>query len=85
MPFAYRRAAGKPGRWIASAQPHKLVTTATFDVDTAWRTPQFWLLWGVLCMNVTAGIGVLSQASPMIQEISRAVFRPRRQRASSDS
>jgi MFS family permease len=35
----------------------------------AWRTPQFWLLWGVLCMNVTAGIGVLGQASPMIQEI----------------
>jgi MFS family permease len=35
----------------------------------AWRTPQFWLLWVVLCMNVTAGIGVLSQASPMIQEI----------------
>jgi hypothetical protein len=38
-------------------------------VDSAWVTPQFWLLWGVLCMNVTAGIGVLSQASPMIQEI----------------
>jgi hypothetical protein len=35
----------------------------------AWRTPQFWLLWVVLCMNVTAGIGVLGQASPMIQEI----------------
>ena len=34
-----------------------------------WRTPQFWLLWGVLCMNVTAGIGMLGQASPMIQEI----------------
>ena len=59
----------KPERWIAPAQPHKLVTTANVDVDTAWRTPQFWLLWGVLCMNVTAGIGVLSQASPMIQEI----------------
>jgi MFS family permease len=38
-------------------------------VDKAWRTPQFWLLWGVLCMNVTAGIGVLGQASPMIQEM----------------
>lgn len=35
----------------------------------AIKTPQFWLLWGVLCLNVTAGIGVLGQASPMIQEM----------------
>jgi MFS family permease len=33
------------------------------------RTPQFWLLWIMLCANVTAGIGILEQASPMIQEI----------------
>jgi MFS family permease len=59
----------KPANWIPSVQPHELVTTANVHVDVAWRTPQFWLLWGVLCMNVTAGIGVLSQASPMIQEI----------------
>ena len=45
------------------------MTTANVAVDVAWKTPQFWLLWGVLCMNVTAGIGVLSQASPMIQEM----------------
>ena len=38
-------------------------------VDVAWRTPQFWLLWAVLCLNVSAGIGVLGMASPMIQEI----------------
>jgi MFS family permease len=59
----------KPAGWTAPAQPKKLVTTANVAVDMAWRTPQFWLLWVVLCMNVTAGIGVLSQASPMIQEI----------------
>jgi hypothetical protein len=46
-----------------------MVTKADVLVEVAWRTPQFWLLWGVLCMNVTAGIGVLGQASPMIQEI----------------
>ena len=45
------------------------MTEAHVAVDVAWGTPQFWLLWGVLCMNVTAGIGVLGQASPMIQEI----------------
>ena len=38
-------------------------------VDCAWRTPQFWMLWVVLCFNVTAGIGILEQASPMIQEM----------------
>jgi len=38
-------------------------------VDRAWRTPQFWLLWAVLCCNVTAGIGILEQASPMVQEV----------------
>jgi MFS family permease len=38
-------------------------------VNEAIRTPQFWLLWTVLCLNVTAGIGVLGQASPMIQEM----------------
>jgi len=59
----------KPSGWIAPAQPKQLVTSANVAVDAAWRTPQFWLLWGVLCMNVTAGIGVLGQASPMIQEI----------------
>src|SRR3984893_8074828 len=59
----------KPAGWIAPIQPKQLVTTAHVAVDTTWRTPQFWLLWVVLCMNVTAGIGVLGQASPMIQEI----------------
>ena len=59
----------KPAGWTAPAKPKQLVTTANVAVDMAWRTPQFWLLWVVLCMNVTAGIGVLGQASPMIQEI----------------
>jgi MFS family permease len=59
----------KPENWSPPGQPKKLVTSANVLVNVAWRTPQFWLLWGVLCMNVTAGIGVLSQASPMIQEM----------------
>jgi MFS family permease len=59
----------KPDGWSAAAQPKRLVTAANVAVEAAWRTPQFWLLWVVLCMNVTAGIGVLGVASPMIQEI----------------
>jgi MFS family permease len=59
----------KPAGWSPPSTAKPLMTNADVAVDTAWRTPQFWLLWGVLCMNVTAGIGVLGQASPMIQEI----------------
>jgi len=59
----------KPEGYVPPAQPKKLVTTANVEVGHAWRTTQFWLLWMVLCMNVTAGIGVLEQASPMIQEM----------------
>ena len=59
----------KPAGWVAPAKPESLVTRANVAVNVAWKTPQFWLLWVVLCMNVTAGIGVLGQASPMIQEI----------------
>jgi MFS family permease len=59
----------KPVGWVEAVQPKALVTTAQVAAKVAWHTPQFWLLWGVLCMNVTAGIGVLGVASPMIQEI----------------
>lgn len=48
-----------------------MVTAHSVDVNAAFSTPQFWLLWIVLCMNVTAGIGILEQASPMIQELFR--------------
>jgi MFS family permease len=47
---------------------------ADVHVDEAIRTRQFWLLWLVLCLNVTAGIGVLGQASPMIQEMFPGVI-----------
>jgi MFS family permease len=45
-----------------------LETTANVSASSAIRTPQFWMLWTVLFCNVTAGIGVLEQASPMIQD-----------------
>jgi len=50
-------------------QRRPFVTTGNVTAYHAIRTPQFWLLWAVLCLNVTAGIGVLGQASPMIQEM----------------
>jgi MFS family permease len=58
-----------PEGYVAPAKAKKLVTTSHVHVDEALRTPQFYLLWGVLCLNVTAGIGVLGQASAMSQEM----------------
>ncbi len=58
----------KPAGYEPSARPRPLITKRDVDVDAAMKTPQFWLLWWMLCLNVTAGIGVLGQASPMIQE-----------------
>jgi MFS family permease len=60
----------KPAGWTPPAATGKrMVAQGHVHVARAWRLPQFWLLWGVLCMNVSAGIGVLGMASPMIQEI----------------
>ena len=59
----------KPEGFVASTQPKKLVTSNDVYVYQALKTPQFWLIWIVLCMNVTAGIGVLGQASAMSQEM----------------
>ncbi|WP_148614061.1 OFA family MFS transporter [Nocardioides rubriscoriae] len=55
----------------ASVRSRALVTTASVSARNAIRTPQFWLLWVLLFCNVTAGIGILEQASPMIQDFFR--------------
>jgi MFS family permease len=59
----------KPEGFVPPAEPKKLVTTQNVFVYDALKTPQFWLIWWVLCLNVTAGIGVLGQASAMSQEM----------------
>ena len=60
----------KPLGWSpAAAQSKALITTRHVHLNKAWKTPQFWLIWGVLCLNVSAGIGVIVMASPMLQEI----------------
>ncbi len=59
----------KPAGYVVPVQPKKLVTTRDVYVYQALKTPQFWLIWLVLCLNVTAGIGVLGQASAMSQEM----------------
>jgi MFS family permease len=59
----------KPAGWTPPTKQGAMITPHHVHVDQAWRTPQFWLLWGVLCLNVSAGIGVIGMASPMIQEV----------------
>ncbi len=60
----------RPAGWDPARGTQKtLVTDRHVALQVAWRTRQFWLLWAVLCLNVTAGIGILSMASPLLQEV----------------
>lgn len=59
----------KPEGWTPTVKANSMITQASVSVDTAWKTPQFWFLWTVLCMNVSAGIGVLGRAADMCQDM----------------
>ena len=59
----------KPEGYTPPVQASKLITNSDVFVYDSLKTPQFWLIWWILCLNVTAGIGVLGQASAMSQEM----------------
>ena len=61
----------KPAGWTppAADASQAMITRGHVHVNRIWGIPQFWLVWLVLCMNVSAGIGVIGLASPMLQEI----------------
>ena len=61
----------RPDGWTAPAAAARsaMITRGSVALSDAHKTPQFWLIWAVLCLNVSAGIGVLAMASPMLQEI----------------
>ena len=63
-----------PVGYVPKATPQRMITTRNILVGQAVKTPQFYLLWLVLFLNVTAGIGVLSQASLMVQEMFPGKF-----------
>jgi len=70
--FTYRVPAPgwKPHGWTAPAPTENaMITRGHVHVNVAHRAPQFWLLWAVLCLNVSAGIGIIGMASPMLQEV----------------
>ncbi len=60
-----------PKNWKPAAKVDgtSMVTHNHVHLSRAWKTPQFWLLWGVLFLNVTAGISVIAVASPMLQDV----------------
>jgi MFS family permease len=71
--FGYRvpETGWTPAGWTAP-QTHTsnvMITKHHVHVNKVWGIPQFWLIWMVLCMNVSAGIGVIGMASPMLQEV----------------
>ena len=61
----------KPEGWTPppAQVDNAMITQRHVHVAKVWGIPQFWLIWMVLCMNVSAGIGVLGMASPMLQEV----------------
>jgi MFS family permease len=69
--FGYRvpPAGWRPEGWTPPAKANAMISQYNVDLKDAHKTPQFWLIWWVLCLNVSAGIGVIGMASPMLQEI----------------
>ena len=59
----------KPEGWVPPVRQNKMITSRQFTRNEAIQTVQFYLLWGILFINVTAGIGILAQASPMMQDM----------------
>ena len=69
--FRYRipPAGWRPEGWTPPAKSNAMISQHNVHLKDAHKTPQFWLIWWVLCLNVSAGIGVIGMASPMLQEI----------------
>jgi MFS family permease len=72
--FCYRVPAPgwKPQGWVppeVTDPKHKRMTAGNVSLSRAVRTPAFYLLWIMLCFNVTAGIGVLGVAKDMMKDI----------------
>ena len=71
--FGYRvpETGWKPAGWTPppAQVSNAMITQKHVHVSKVWGIPQFWLIWMVLCMNVSAGIGVIGMSSPMLQEV----------------
>jgi MFS family permease len=59
----------KPAGWAPPATNTSFGTGSYVHLDDAHKTPQFWMIWAVLLLNVSASIGIIGVASPMLQEV----------------
>jgi len=61
----------QPAGWTppVRSKAQQMMTQHHVHVKNVFKIKQFWLLWGVLCMNVSAGIGIIGMSSPMLQEV----------------
>ncbi|MFB9929928.1 OFA family MFS transporter [Amycolatopsis halotolerans] len=66
----------RPARAAAQTAAKPMISTANVSAANALKTPQFWCLWIVLCLNVTAGIGILEKAAPMISDFFKHTSAP---------
>ena len=69
--FGYRvpPANWRPDGWTPPPESRSMITQHQVNLRDAHKTRSFWMIWLVLCLNVSAGIGVIGMASPMLQEI----------------
>ena len=67
--LSHRRRRLAPDGWTPPERASAMITQHHVHLRDAHKTKQFWLIWTVLCLNVSAGIGVIGMASPMLQEI----------------
>ncbi len=69
--FGYRipPAGWVPDGWTPPTKTNAMISKSHVHLKDAHKTAQFWLVWWVLCLNVSAGLGVIGMASPMLQEI----------------
>jgi MFS family permease len=58
-----------PTGYVPAAITSRLAAERSLTRNDALKTPQFYLMWGILLINVSAGIGILAQASPMAQDM----------------
>jgi MFS family permease len=69
--FGYRLppAGWRPEGWTPPVNANAMITQHHVHLNNAHKTLAFWMIWGVLCLNVSAGIGVIGMASPLLQEV----------------
>ncbi|MDD5475841.1 MAG: OFA family MFS transporter, partial [Syntrophales bacterium] len=68
-----------PAGWLPAGFTPSATTVSAADSFTfgeAVRRPQWWMLWAMLCLNVSAGLGLISQLSPISQDLYRPLADP---------